>query len=679
MLLTKKTQDFCAVGSEIILTFAKRKMRKTKEKKPQTGGHDEVWKPIFINLLLLLVGYGLCRLAFWAENRQLFQLDGSEVWGVVRGGFVFDLAAISYTNALYLMMVVLPLHWKETRKWQQAAKVVFVVVNWLALIANLADAVYFPFVKRRTTASVFTEFANDNLTDIFGIELVNHWYLTVAAVALLAALWWGYRTPRISTVPRSRYYTKTSAMLILAGVAVFFGIRGSFDLELRPIHNGIAKEFVKQPANAALVVNTPFSITRTIGKKSYPDLRYFEEAELERIFTPEREMSVARKDTPDNIVILVLESFGSEYSKFLTPERPDEGFMPFLDSLMAEGLTYDLSLANGLKSIDAQVSTFASIPMMIEPFMSSQATMNRVEGMGNYLQTLGYETAYFHGADNGSLSIDGFVKSCGMEKYYGRTEYNNDDDWDHHWGIWDEPFLQFFGRQLGEMHEPFCAGVFTLTSHHPFRIPEAYCDTFPEGPLPIHRTIRYTDHSLRRFFEYARTQPWYPHTLFAITGDHTHVQNLPLSMNDLGMFKVPVFFYHPTDSTWRGHRPGIIQQIDLMPTILHHVGYQGRYFAFGNDLLDEQAPRLGSIAYIHDLYQLTEPDWLLQFDGERSTALYHYALDPYFQANLVTDENARPRREQMERTAKAFIQQYMTRMNQNRLTVLDNQPVRTAE
>lgn len=648
-------------------------MSKTKEKKHGIIRRDAVWRPIAINLLLLLVAYGLCRLAFWMENRQLFALDGREVLGVLHGGFVFDMAAIAYTNALYLVMVLLPLHWKEKPRWQLASKVVFVAVNWLALVANLADAVYFPFVKRRTTASVLTEFANDNLSDIFGIELVNHWYLTLGAVALLAALWVGYRTPRISTVPRGRYYMKTTASLILAAVAVFFGIRGSFDLELRPIHNGIAKEFVRLPANAALVVNTPFSIIRTMGKKSYPDLRYFEEAELERIFTPEREMNAPRREKPDNIVVLVLESFGSEYSKRLTPDRPDEGFMPFLDSLMAEGLTFDLSLANGLKSIDAQVSTFASIPMMIEPFMSSQATMNRVDGMGHYLQTLGYETAFFHGADNGSLSIDGFVKSCGMEKYYGRTEYNNDEDWDHHWGIWDEPFLQFFGQQLGQMHEPFCAGVFTLTSHHPFQIPEAYRDSFPEGSLPIHRTISYTDHSLRRFFEYAQKQPWFDHTLFAVTGDHTHVQNLPLSMNDLGMFKVPVFFYHPTDSTWRGHRQGIIQQIDLMPTILHHVGYQGRYFAFGNDLLDEQTPRLGSIAYIHDLYQLTEVDWLLQFDGERSTALYHYSLDPYFQANLVADESVASQREQMERTTKAFIQQYMTRMNQNRLTVLDGQ------
>lgn len=630
-----------------------------------------ILKPLLINLLLLLVAYGLCRLSFWAENRQFFDLDGHEALGVLRGGFVFDMAAISYTNILYLVMVLLPLHWKEMPRWQLASKVVFVVVNWLALVMNLMDAVYYPFVQRRTTASVFTEFANDNLISIFGIEIVNHWYLTLGAVVLLAALWWGCRTPRTSTVPLVRYYLKTTASLILAATAVIFGIRGSFNLELRPIHNGVAKEFVRQPANAALVVNTPFSIIRTFGKKSYPDLCYFEDGELESIYNPEHTMDAPRRDRPDNVVILLLESLTSEYSKRLMPKRQDEGFMPFLDSLMEEGLTFDLSLSNGAKSIDAQASAFASIPMLVESFMSAQAAMNKVDGIGNYLKQLNYETAYFHGACNGSLGIESFVKSCGLDKYYGQTEYANDDDYDGRWGIWDEPFLQFVGRELGHLHEPFCAGVFTLTSHHPFHIPEAYRDTFPESSLPIHKCIRYTDYSLRRFFEYARKQPWFEHTLFAIAGDHRNMIEMPESMNDLANFKVPVFFYHPTDSTWHGHRQGIIQQIDIMPTILHHVGYQGRYFAFGNDLLDEQAPPIGSIAYVNDLFQLTEEDWLIQFDGEQTTALYHYALDPFLQANLVADEYARPQRKKMERVLKAYIQQYMFRMNRNRLSVLD--------
>ena len=637
---------------------------------------SRLFLPIINNLLLLIVAYIICRLLFWWENRSLFTgLSAAEVWGIVHGGWRFDLAAISYTNVLYLLMVVFPCHFKESKEWQLASRILFVVINWICLISNLIDAVYFPFAQRRTTASVFTEFAGDNLTGIFAVEIVRHWYFTLIGLLLLLGLWYAYRTPILRPQKRLRYYLLSTTAFLIGGVSVFFGIRGYLDIEMRPINNSNAKNFISNPNNSALVLNTPFSIIRTMGKQSYPNLNYFEEEQLPSIFTPEKQMVCPAKEHKDNIVILLLESFSAEYSKRLTPSLPGDSYMPFLDSLMAEGLTYDLSLSNGIKSIDAQVSVFASIPMLVESFMTAQAAMNKVDGLGNYLKPLGYETAYFHGADNGSLGIEAFVRTCGIDKYFGRNEYANDADYDGRWGIWDEPFLQFVARKLGGLHEPFCASVFTLTSHHPFKIPEVYRDTFPEGPLQIHKCIRYTDHSLRRFFDYAKKQPWYANTLFVLTGDHTNMRYLPESLNSLGNFKVPIFFFHPTDTTWNGHRKGIIQQIDIMPTILHHAGFQGPYFAFGNDLLDKHDSPNGSIAYLNDQYQFIEPDWLLQFDGERTTALFYYPLDPLLQANLATDPKAAEQRKKMERKLKAIIQQYMYRMNHNRLTVLTTSAV----
>ena len=632
---------------------------------------SRLYLPIINNLLLLIVAYILCRLLFWWENRSFFsELDSTEVLGIMHGGWRFDLAAISYTNILYLLMVVFPCHLKERKGWRLASRILFVFINWICLISNLIDAVYYPFSQRRTTASVFTEFAGDDLTGIFALELVRHWYFTLIGILLLLGLWYAYRMPILQPQKRLRYYLLSTTAFLIGGIAAFFGVRGYLNIEMRPINNSNAKDYISNPNNSALVLNTPFSIIRTMGKQAYPNLCYFTDEQMQAIFTPEKQMNNITKGHRDNIVILLLESFSSEYSKRLTPSLPDNGYMPFLDSLMEEGLTYDLSLSNGIKSIDAQVSIFASIPMLVESFMTAQAAMNKVDGLGNYLKPMGYETAYFHGADNGSLGIEAFVKTCGIDKYFGRNEYANESDHDGRWGIWDEPFLQFVARKLGGLKEPFCASVFTLTSHHPFKIPEAYRDTFPEGPLRIHKCIRYTDHSLRRFFEYAQRQPWYANTLFVLTGDHTNMRNRPESLNSLGNFKVPIFFFHPTDSTWHGHRKGIIQQIDIMPTILHHVGYQGPYFAFGNDLLDEQTPSTGSIAYLSEQYQLTEPDWLLQYDGEQSTALYYYPLDPLLQANLVADPKIADRRRKMEQQLKAIIQQYMYRMNHNRLTVL---------
>lgn len=628
------------------------------------------------NALLLVVCYFICRIAFYLENYSYFgALPVSEAIDILRGGLRFDLSAIAYSNALYLLLLFFPLHGKEARWWPMFLRILFVSVNTICLSANLADAVYFPFIKRRATASIFTEFQNDDLTNIIGIEFVNHWYLTLLALILAVALWFLYRTPKLIVKPRWKYYLIQVIGLLLSALLLIGGMRGGFDPELRPLHNGHAREYVITPTHAVLVTNTPFSIFRTSSKKGYPEVHYFEESQLEQIYTPIHELSYAN-DTiqhhKDNVVIIVLESFSTAYSKHLNPYA-EEGYTPFLDSLMREGLTYDLSLSNGISSIDAQASVFASIPMLIESFMSSRATMNDLDGIGNYLKPLGYTTAFFHGADNGSLSIDGFVKACGMDAYYGRREFNNDAEWDHHWGIWDEPFMQFMAQTLSHTPEPFCAGLFTVTSHHPFQIPPQYRDTFPEGNLPIYKAIRYTDHSLRHFFETAKQQSWYPHTLFVLTGDHINMQPYAELSNDLGAFMVPVFFYHPTDTTWRGHRAGIIQQTDILPTVLHHVGYQGTYFSFGNDLLNDAEEHMGALSYIHDQYQFVQDHYLLQFDGEKTTAFYDFRIDPLLQNNQVVSPSYVQPREEMETKLKAAIQQYMSRMNANRICIRQSQ------
>ena len=634
---------------------------------------------ILTNLLLLVVCYMVVRLAFYLENHSLFApITAAEFSGILRGGLRFDLAAIAYSNALYLVLLFLPWPKKEGKVGQRLLHGLFVLTNALCLAANLADAVYYPFIKRRATASIFQEFRHDDISDIIGMEFLSHWYLTLLFLVLLFLLWRLYVTPILQTKKRKRYYVTAIIGLLLSATGIVAGMRGGIDPELRPLHNGNAREYVSQPAKAVLVQNTPFSIFRTVSKHSYPHYTFFEsEEDLEKVFSPVHqgdgvsgvsEPSMIQKKP--NIVIILLESFSSEYSARLNPYSKGEGYMPFLDSLMSESLTFKTMMANGLSSIDAQASVFTSIPMMVESMMNSQATMNAFEGLGNYLKPLGYETAYFHGADNGSLSIDGFVKACGMDAYYGRTEYDNDEDWDHHWGIWDEPFFQFFAHTMSTMHEPFCTGLFSLTSHHPFQIPTTYRNAFPDGQLPIYKTVRYTDHALQRFFETARRQPWFQHTLFVITGDHTNLQAQPELINDYGRFLVPVVFYHPTDSLFRGCREGIAQQIDILPTVLHYVGYEGPYFTFGNDLLATPPDKTWAVNYINGLYQLTSGHYLLQFDGERTVALYDLRTDPMLQANLATAPHVQALVKQMETHLKAIVQQYTSRMNENKLTAI---------
>ena len=122
------------------------------------------------NLLLVFLVYQIARLEYFMENANYLSYS----FGVFRGGLLFDTSAIVYTNVLYIVMMLFPLHLKENNVYHQLCKWVFIIVNGIAFAVNLADSVYFQYTMRRTTTSVFQEFSNEgNLTSIIGKEFLS--------------------------------------------------------------------------------------------------------------------------------------------------------------------------------------------------------------------------------------------------------------------------------------------------------------------------------------------------------------------------------------------------------------------------------------------------------------------------------------------------------------------------
>lgn len=637
---------------------------------------------LLLNLAVAYVAYGLCRLAFLLENWTSFAPNLS--WGSLaemwRGGLLFDTSAILYTNLLYILLMLLPLHFKETHLWQTVARWMFVVVNAVCVAINLADSVYFQYTGRRTTVTVFSEFSHENnLGSIFGVELLRHWYLVVLFLIVAFALWKAYFLPEVKAVGRKllpRWYAvQTLCLLVFAPFAVF-GMRGGMTTAVRPITISNANQYVDRPQEAALVLNTPFSLIRTVGQRIFVVPDFFPADELADVYsplhTPADTLTVRRK----NVVVLIVESFGREYiggfNRWLDGGKY-KGYTPFVDSLMEHSVTFTYSFCNGRKSIDGMPSILSSIPMFVEPFFLTPASLNDVSGLAGELKHEGYTSAFFHGAENGSMGFQAFARSTGFDAYYGRTEYNadkrfgGDNDFDGTWAIWDEPFLQFYAAKMTEMKQPFVTALFTASSHHPFVVPEKYKSVFPEEGLPIHKCIRYTDNALRHFFATAKRQPWYDNTIFVITSDHTNLSDHEYYQTDLGGFCSPIIFFDPSGQLKAGQRDAIAQQIDILPTLLTYLGYKRPYVAFGIDLFNTPSENTWAVNYLNGVYQYIKGDYLLQFDGQLTKALYRFRTDILLRQNL---KGQLPEVEQpMERELKAIIQSYMMRMTNDQLVI----------
>lgn len=632
---------------------------------------------LIINLLWVYVCYTLCRFVFLLEHWSVFagKLSTSSLLEMFKGGFMFDTSAILYTNVLVAFLLLLPLHWKETLTFHKICRWIYVAVNTLCLAINLGDVVYFTYTGRRTTASVFQEFGNEgNLGKIVGLEFMNHWYLVLLAGLMVYGLYRLYRMPdfRINRQRLVPYYIRQSVALLLFVPLCICGMRGGATTAVRPITISNANQYADSPQGAAVVLNTPFSLLRTIGKNAFVDPKFYSEEELAALYSPVHEFKNS-EEKRKNVVVLIVESFGREYIGALNRTLEDgkyKGYTPFVDSLLTHAVTWEYSFCNGRKSIDGMPSILSSIPMFVEPFFLTPSSTNDISGLAGELGKKGYYSAFFHGAENGSMGFQAFARATGFKDYFGRTEYNEDKrfdgdkDFDGTWAIWDEPFLQFMATKMGEFQEPFVSAVFTASSHHPYAIPQEYKDIYPEEGIAIHKCIRYTDHALKLFFEKAKTQPWYPNTLFVLTSDHTNLSDHAEYQTDLGLFSSPVILFDPSGDLEPGIREGIAQQIDILPTVLGYMGYDVPFVGFGIDLLNTPATDTWAVNYQNGIYQLVKGTYVIQHDGQQLRAVYDYRNDPLLKHNLkgsVREE------ETLETQLKAIIQSYMNRMLTNRL------------
>ncbi len=627
-----------------------------------------------VNLVLAYAVYAIARLAYLLDNWSYFA-DGlsSEM---LTGAMVFDTSAILVTNIPYIVLMLLPLHLKETPFWHRLCKGVFVGVNGLALAVNLADAAYFPFTLRRTTTTVFTEFQNEeHLSGILLTETIRHWYFVVLFVIVVWVLWRLYLSPRLEAARLSWWRYSLVTLLSLAAVAPFVvaGIRGGFATAVRPITISNANQYVSRPTDAALVLNTPFALYRTIGKSVFVVPDYFrDEASMAAVFSPLHTPADTLPMQRKNVVVLIVESFGREYIGALNSTLEGStyrGYTPCIDSLIRRSTTFKWSFCNGRKSIDGMPSILSSIPMFIEPFFLTPASMNQVGGIAQMLAGKGYHTAFFHGAQRGSMGFMAFARKTGFQHYYGREDYDADSrfggdaDFDGMWAIWDEPFLQYYCTKMSEMQQPFMTAVFTASSHHPYVVPDKYKEVYPEEGIIMHKCIRYTDMALGRFFQAAARQPWYDNTIFVLTSDHTNMSDHAVYQTDIGGFCSPIIIFEPGSSRQPAIEPKIAQQIDILPTVMGLLHYPDPYFAFGIDVLNTPADSTWAVNYLNGVYQYVRHGHVLQFDGHRTRAVYSLT-DSLMQHNLV---GRMPHQARMETELKAIIQQYMERMTQDRL------------
>ncbi|MDP4797497.1 MAG: LTA synthase family protein [Crocinitomicaceae bacterium] len=620
-------------------------------------------KVLIYRLGLVLLLLSIIRILFYYFN------SGSFTQASIGDFFIgswFDLITVSLFFFPFIVFSLVPFYGKSLVMKDRIMNLYFHIASILIYAVNLMDIEYFKYTTKRSTFDLFTILgAGSDFKQLVMSFITDFWVLLMLLFFILILHFKLFKSTRklLAKHPfdASKWKTSLVYLFLLTPLFVIFGRGG---LQLKPVGIIEAAQYTRAE-NSALILNTGFTMIKSYGKERLEFKTYFTEKEELKLFNPVQ-ISQPQHILPDgtNVVIIILESFGNE---FVGQFNGGDTYTPFLDSIIQKSLTFDYSFANGKKSIEAVPAILGSIPSLMDnPYISSPYGNNKIESLATILGKNGYSSGFYHGATNGSMRFDGFAAQAGFQHYFGRYEYNNDEHFDKTWGILDEYFNPWSAKQMSKLKEPFFGTLFTLSSHHPYFIPEKWQNKVKKGKQLIAGSINYGDISLRKFFEEAKKQPWYENTLFVLCADHTPASTNAFYNQRSMMYRVPIIFYHPKQLLHAKRENTIFQQLDILPTVLDLLNIKTKYYSYGQSYY-KKADR-EAITYLEGTHYYFKDNYMLTFSNEKARNLYSFKVHQVSPVDSISLKKGKV--QQYEKRLKAIIQRYNRDLMKNKTTAL---------
>ncbi|WP_239615695.1 LTA synthase family protein [Cohnella mopanensis] len=314
-------------------------------------------------------------------------------------------------------------------------------------------------------------------------------------------------------------------------------------------------------------------------------------------------------DKGKNVIIIQMESF----QNFLIGLNIDgQEVTPNLNKLAKENFHYDnfyTMVGQGTTS-DAEYVVNTSLYVPKHQAATADNVKKELPSLPKLLEAAGYTTATFHTNDVEFWNRRELYDAIGWQKYYDKSFFG---DGDHvAFGASDEVlYTKTFDelKKISESGKPFYAQIISMSSHHPYNIPEEKVTLkLPEKleDTLIGRYIQsqnYSDKALGAFIDNLKQSGLWDDSIVLLYGDH---QGLPVysldndeneAMEELlghkygyaDMFNIPLVMHAPGVTY-----PAVIEhtggQIDILPTVANLTGVSlSNQIHFGQDLLNQSA------------------------------------------------------------------------------------------
>ena len=583
----------------------------------------------------LLLG-ALVRIGLWAYFRADSNISFGGLLTALGVGIVNDSIEFLYLSLpISMLLLILPRRWLGRSGQKVALGFVSYIALFIALFTALAEVLFWEEFESR-----FNLIAVDYL--IYPHEVIGNIGESYPVVPLLAGavvvcfgLWipvWRSIRQRLDGLEMPRFRARLGASLRHVAVVIPCALlcnAESFSFSNNRAVNELSKNGAATFFRAFLSQELDYNhFYRTLPREqAYALLRRNYESMGERYAStdPYSLMRVHEMDPRGlgkmNVVILTEESLGAQYVGAYGDTR---GLTPVLDRLAQESMLFSNAYATGTRTVRGLEAIAASFPPIPSESIVKRPHSDHISTWGNIMRQNGYHTSFIYG---------GYGAFDNMNAFFGGNDFNLTDRLDvknpkfgNIWGVSDEDLHRHAVSYFDALHEsgkgPFFSVVLSTSNHKPF--------TFPPNPVGIPEAhggreagIRYADYSIGKFFEAAKTRPWFDNTLFVVIADHDS-RVYGRAYVPVEHYRIPAMIYAP-----KRIQPQVVSKVfssmDLAPTVLGllGIGYEAPFY--GVDVLRESVPASRPVMFSHNhniaLYEANE---LTVLGLQKEAQSFHY-------------------------------------------------------
>ena len=351
-------------------------------------------------------------------------------------------------------------------------------------------------------------------------------------------------------------------------------------------------------------VNPVFSFLASFEKTaSYiPDYHFDDDEKCQQLIhelfpTESINSDTLLNTTRPDIVIVLLESAGELFAPF----------MPHLQSLKQQGISFDSCYANSWRTDRGTVCTWSGFPSFpTSSVMKMPSKSRQLPSIARSLQDEGYHTTYLYGGDINFTNMRSYLLSTGFERLHWQKDYTLEEQKSAQWGVRDDITCNTLYDMIIHEKSPFLIGYSTLSTHDPWDVPVKIRDN------KIENAFSYLDQCINTLVERLKKTPQWKNLLLILLPDHSMDFN-GISEHDARRNHIPMVWIGGAVKAPKAVSV-ICNQTDLPATLLGQLQLSHRQFRYSRDVLSKNYTQPFAVHTFNNGISVIDPSGFALYD-----------------------------------------------------------------